>query len=243
MKPITYLVTTLLLCTIQLFSQEKLKVEYNVEPYYESPQKDDLKIKSLPTLFELIIDKDLSAYHFVPKIDNTQKDETSALSATMSASTNPVYQNTETKTYIEEAKIQQKQFLIKDTLPQIDWKITKETKEIAGFPVLKATAILSDESKTELTAWYTPKLNFKNGPDKFWGLPGLILEVETQINYEGGSKEGTRYIAEKVEILNTSEKSKIPTKGKEISQQEFIKKQKENLQKQMEMFGGGVDKD
>ena len=71
-----------------------------------------------------------------------------------------------------------KTYLIKDSLKNLDWTITKEKRNIAGFDVLKATTTMDDKYKTEVTAWYAPKLNFKNGPDEFWGLPGLILEIE-----------------------------------------------------------------
>lgn len=231
------------LCAIYLSAQEKLRVEYEVIPYYESAGKDEFDIIQMPSLFELISDKNESLYNIVPKIDNTQTDTSGGISATMSADANPVYKNTENKTYTEEARISEKIFLIRDDLPQIDWKITRETKEIAGFPVLKATAVLNDEYKTEVEAWFSPKLNYKDGPDKFWGLPGIILEVRTQINYDDGSKEGTKYLTTKVEAIKSNERIRIPSKGKVITRQEFDEAQKTFLQNQMEMYNAGVDKD
>ncbi|SMC49301.1 GLPGLI family protein [Moheibacter sediminis] len=232
-----------IVCVIHLSAQEKLRVEYEVVPYYESVGKDEFDITMESSLFELVTDKNESLYRIVPRINNTQIEVSGSISATMSADANPVYKNTEGKTYVEEAQIGEKVFLIKDDLPQIDWKITKETKEIAGFPVQKATAVLTDDDKTEIEAWYSPKLNNKNGPDKLWGLPGIILEVQTLINYDDGSKEGTKYVAIKVETLNSNEKLKAPTKGKEITQKEFTKFVNEHFEQQMEMYRGGVDKD
>ena len=29
----------------------------------------------------------------------------------------------------------------------------------------------------EVTAWYTPEIPINQGPADYWGLPGLILEV------------------------------------------------------------------
>lgn len=232
-----------LLFIINLSAQEMLKIEYDVIPYYESERKNEIEIKSVSTLFELISSKSESYYNLIPKINNTQLKPSSDVLATMSADANPVYKNIENKTYLEEAKIGEKSFLIKDDLPLIDWKITKETKEIIGFPVFKATAILDDKYKTKIVAWYSPKLTYKNGPDKFWGLPGIILELETEIKYNDYSKEGTRYLATKVQVIRSIEKLKIPNKGKEISLDDFIKFQETYNQKEMEMYGGGVDTD
>lgn len=228
---------------IPLSAQEMLRIEYEVTPYYESERKNEFEIKSVSSLFELTSSKNESYYNLIPKISNTQLEPSSNALATMSADANPLYKNIANDTYYEEAKVGNKLFLIKDKLPQINWIISKETKEIAGFPVLKATATLDDKYKTKVNAWYAPKLSFKNGPEKFWGLPGIILELETEIKYNDYSKEGTRYLATKVEAINSNEKLKIPNKGKEISGDDFIKFQENYNQKQMEMYGGGVDTD
>ncbi len=245
MKARYFLFVASFFCVLHLSAQEKLRVEYDVVPYYESAKKNDFRVVTVSSSFELISDKSESQYTIIPKIDNTQTEISGIgnISATMSADSNPVYKNTESKIYIEEARIAQKVFLIKDNLPQIDWEITKETKEVAGFPVLKATAVLTDEYKTEIEAWYSPKLSNKTGPDKLWGLPGIILEIQTQINYDDGGKEGTKYFATKIEVLKSNEKIKIPNKGREITQQEFDESQKAYLKKQMEMYNGGIDKD
>lgn len=238
-----FLFITSSFCVTYLSAQEKLRIEYEVAPYYESEKKSQFEILSTLNLFELILYNDESIYKIIPKVNNNQLDPSGRILATMSADANPIYKNTEIKTYIEEARISEKAFLIKDVLPQIDWKISKETKDIAGFSVFKATAKLNDEYETNVEAWYSPKLNYKTGPDKFWGLPGIILEVQTEINYEDGTKEGTKYLATKVEVLKSNEKIKDLDQGKEITRDSFDQLQKKYLQDQMEMFGGGVDKD
>ena len=65
----------------------------------------------------------------------------------------------------------------------------------------------------EITAWYTPDIPVNQGPENYWGLPGLILEV---------SDGKTTILCSKV-VLNTKEKAEIkaPTVGKVISQKEY----------------------
>ncbi len=32
----------------------------------------------------------------------------------------------------------------------------------------------------EVVAWYTPQIPVSNGPGEYWGLPGLILEINAE---------------------------------------------------------------
>lgn len=64
----------------------------------------------------------------------------------------------------------------KDTLQEWNWEITNETKTIEGFKCKKAT---SNWLGYNFTAWYTEDIEISIGPDKFDGLPGLILYLYT----------------------------------------------------------------
>ena len=224
-------------------AQNQLKVEYEVLPYYESNEKSPFEVIALSSIYELIVDQEESQYNFIEKIDNTQKEPSQGMSATLQVrSTGTLYKNTKNGTWTEDKKFENKTYLISDSLKVLDWKITKERKNIAGFDLLKATATMNDKNKTQVTAWYAPKLNFKNGPDQFWGLPGLILEVETEIKYEDGGREGNKYVETKVEVVQS--KIKIPTKGEKISQKDFKEMQENQYKKMMEIYkDSGVDKD
>ena len=61
-----------------------------------------------------------------------------------------------------------------ETLPDFEWQISEETKEVAGFDCLKAT--LSYRGR-EWTAWFAEELPMPYGPYVFGGLPGMILEM------------------------------------------------------------------
>src|SRR5690606_1144131 len=110
-----------------------------------------------------------------------------------------------------------------------------------GFQCYMATAILEDG--TNVTAWYAPKLNFKTGPDKFWGLPGLILEVETELAHSEKEKEKAIYKATNVKVLKSNYTISKPTKGKVVTELDYQNFEKEYFDKQNEMYSNGVDKD
>lgn len=90
----------------------------------------------------------------------------------------------------------------------------KETKEADDTP-----------REILITAWYTPQIPVNQGPDVYWGLPGLILEINA---------DRTTILCSKI-ILNPSEKEtlKVPSKGKEVTQKEYddiVKKKMEEMQ-------------
>lgn len=58
--------------------------------------------------------------------------------------------------------------------PKFIWKISKESKEILGFKVYLATTQYAGRS---YKAYFTSEIPVQDGPYKFFGLPGLILEI------------------------------------------------------------------
>lgn len=89
-----------------------------------------------------------------------------------------------------------------------------------------------EEPTTEtIIAWYTPMIPASHGPDDFGGLPGLILELSTK---------NTTILCTKV-VLNPKEEIIIeaPTKGKEVTREEYAKTIEEKAKEMSERYGGG----
>jgi len=82
-----------------------------------------------------------------------------------------------------------------------------------------------------ITAWYTPEIPINQGPGNYWGLPGLILEV---------NDGRTAVLCNKI-VLNPEEKVEIkePTKGKEVNQEEYDKILSEKMKEMSDRFRGG----
>lgn len=58
--------------------------------------------------------------------------------------------------------------------PKLIWKISKKTKEILGYKVYLAYTRYAGRN---YEAYFTPEIPIQDGPYKFFGLPGLILEI------------------------------------------------------------------
>jgi len=72
-------------------------------------------------------------------------------------------------------KVFEENFIVKDTVRKINWKITNETREIAGYQCRRANAIVLDS--IYVVAFYTDQIPVSGGPESFSGLPGMILGV------------------------------------------------------------------
>jgi GLPGLI family protein len=103
-------------------------------------------------------------------------------------------------------------FLIEKDLPR--WELKQETKTIQGFLCYKAILKNPRTGKQNLEAWYTPKIPYQYGVMNYFGLPGLILEI---------NKNTFSITATKIE-LNPIKKiviEKPSKKIKKLTQKEF----------------------
>jgi GLPGLI family protein len=114
-----------------------------------------------------------------PASDGSGKSASYGFKPTVMVSSNGVsdfelfqYPNTETLRRI--VSIGNNNYEVESTLTKIDWKLSKDKKQIGNYTCQKA---IGNYGGRVYTAWYAPTLPFRNGPWKLWGLPGLILEA------------------------------------------------------------------
>ena len=100
--------------------------------------------------------------------------------------TSTTYKNTADKRYLYDLEIIDKPFLIADNLAPLKWKITKESKKIGDYTAYKATLktvkakkdIYGQAETFQVEAWYAPDIAVPHGPEQYWGLPGLIMQLD-----------------------------------------------------------------
>ena len=93
----------------------------------------------------------------------------------MTTQNNVVYTDLATNSQVSQKKVFEETFLVKDSTRKIRWKITDETREIAGYNCRRANAIILDS--IYVVAFYTTEIPISGGPENFSGLPGMILGV------------------------------------------------------------------
>lgn len=140
-----------------------------------------------------------------------------------------VYKNLIEKKLIKQHEFFGRNFLIKEALKPINWKLENEQKQIGGYICRKASASIDT---MKIIAWYCPDIAINDGPDIFWGLPGLILEV----NVDNSKKT---IVVNTVKITNEAVAVTIPDKGKEVSQQEFSAIKKEKMDEMRKTHSNG----
>lgn len=128
---------------------------------------------------------------------------------------NIIYTDVVNHTSVCQKKVYEETFLVKDSTRKINWKITSETREIAGFKCRRANALILDS--IYVVAFYTDEIPISGGPESFTGLPGMILGVALP-------HENVTWFATKVTDVLASQKTLAPPiKGKPIDNKGLAK--------------------
>lgn len=247
----------------------------SITPDMQKMMEERMK-KMFEKTFVLNFDKSASIYKEEEKLDAPGQGGGGRMMASFMGGGGTYFKNVKEKQYTVDKEVFGKEFLIKDSLPNLKWVLSDESKKIGDYTCFKATAVKEasktdfrnfrrkkeepkketeegkvdekatsekkEEKKTNffaeidmpkevtVTAWYCPEIPVNQGPDEYWGLPGLIMEVN----------DGKTVIMCSKLVLNVKDKIEIkaPTGGDKVTQKEYddimIKKMKE-----MSEMGGG----
>ena len=128
---------------------------------------------------------------------------------------NTTFTDLTANTFISQKNVFEETFLLKDTTRKIKWKITDETREIAGYTCRRANALVLDS--VYVVAFYTDEIPVPGGPESFTGLPGMILGLALP-------HENITWFATKVTQAVVDAKAMLPPKkGKPVNNAELRK--------------------
>lgn len=103
--------------------------------------------------------------------------------------------------------------ILKEKLEPIEWEIKQEQKKIKQYNCIKAIATYEGR---KYTAWFTPDIPVPYGPYKLGGLPGLILEAESD-----DKKVLWKFVGYEI-ATRDSVQLRPPTQGKVFTWEEYV---------------------
>jgi GLPGLI family protein len=122
---------------------------------------------------------------------------------------NVVFNNIHEQKFSSQKAVFESTFLVQDSLRKMNWKITPDTRTIAGFECRKATTIIMDS--VFVVAFYTDQIVTPGGPESFTGLPGMILGLALP-------RLNITWFATKLQLIDVKDiDAMAPTKGKKTN--------------------------
>lgn len=183
-------------------------------PLYDAYKKSQPQFKVAKSVLSFANNKTL----FTPAEEEMVSGAGYFANAPFATQNNTIYSDLDAKTGIFQKKVFDEVFLVKDSTRKIKWKVTDETREIAGYNCRRANAIMMDS--IYVVAFYTTDIPVSGGPESFNGLPGMILGVALP-------HENIAWFATKVtDITLTANAVAPPKKGKLMEAKAFQDKMK-----------------
>ena len=108
-----------------------------------------------------------------------------------------------------------KVYVVEDSIRPQNWKILNDIKEVAGHICMDA--FWTDTLKQQkVLAWFAMDMPVSGGPERFCGLPGMILEVDV-------NDGGMLITADKIEMKALTTEMDFPKKikGKRIHEADY----------------------
>ncbi len=223
MKQIISIISIFLLAQLPVAAQQTNfisagKVEYekkvNQHRYLEADTdgEDNIWIteqkKVLPRfvtdIYELVFNEEKTSYRLAK--ENT---DNKYLWGAKPSESDVAVQDAKSQTLSVQREVFENTYLISDSARKINWRITNETRTIAGFECKKAVGIICDS--VYVVAFYTDEIVVSGGPESFGGLPGMILGLAVPRLY-------TTWFATRVELVTPTTTQLNPKqKGKRVT--------------------------
>lgn len=258
------IISVLSLCSFAVCAQDfqgsaiyktKRKIEIELDSTQVNSEMHQRMIEMMKKQFEksfiLNFNREASVYKEDEKLASPQRGGMEMIVMTSDGS-DILYRNFKENRFVSQNEVFGKVFLIKDSMPKLEWEMHSETKNIGEYTCFKATlkklvpvviggiSVNGDKDFNEdenrepemeeitIVVWYTPQIPVSMGPAKFYGLPGLILEVN----------DGQETIVCSKIVLNPKDKVTIdaPKQGKEISQKEYDEVVEKRMQEENERY-------
>lgn len=216
---ITFLCFTFQSALSQNPSNGRAVYKKNIQ-FKESKQNDPL-VRSIYSSLErmqyiLEFNAEKSKFYLEPTMDS----DITKLHRRAKGSNGDYYVDLSKMECLEENEIMGEKFLVQR--PKREFQLTIETKKIAGYTCYKAFSEevvsfsklgvgMQDKTKT-ITAWYAPEIPLPFGPMDIYGLPGLVLELQSG---------QTVYTITELELNTNVKEIKFPRKQKPITAQEY----------------------
>jgi GLPGLI family protein len=184
--------------------EKKENLYARMDPEHSWPEE---MRKTIPqfrtTYFDLLFTRSKSLYKpGKENVDNNKMWE-------QPAEGNIVYSELDNQKSISQKKVFEQLFLVQDSIRKISWKITDETRIIAGFNCRRANAVILDS--IYVVAFYTDEILTPGGPESFTGLPGMILGIALPHQH-------LTWFATKVQAVKVSDTElAAPQKGKKMT--------------------------
>ena len=204
------LTAALMIALMNVKSQQqfitKAKIEFEVKCNIYSHMSDDIwdqnakdKLPKFSTnYFDYIFTENNKSIYKFNRTGNTQRIPSWY---DIGSEDNVWYNDYSTGTFTDVKEMWGTTYTLKDSIPNIEWKMTNEHRNIAGFDCKKAFGKIFDS--VFVFAFYTDEILISGGPMHLSGLPGMILGVTIP-------RMHTSWIATGVQINNVDEKKIVP---------------------------------
>ncbi|MDF1673051.1 MAG: GLPGLI family protein [Vicingaceae bacterium] len=242
MKKLIFIAT--LLFTGTLFSQNNsgtiiFKEVINTKPDMKQAEEQgwaqwaDMVPDSVVFHKQLVFNSNASSYKNIKiEEDPNEQNFVKKMMTRYANADNQTYINAKTGDFVEQQDFMGKTFLIKGKPEEMKWKITGEMKVVVSYPCMKATF---EDSTGVIEAWFTTELPMDIGPEKYRGLPGIILELSTPRD-----QKPKTLTAIKIEFKDISEDELTePSEGKEVTREEYKEIVRKKIEEMRENGGFG----